>query len=72
LWLFALANEPIKEARSPDGRHSYRFRNVAVTDWAAFIITVHAPVPVHAPAHPWNTAFLLEGVAVRVTVVPFV
>jgi hypothetical protein len=26
--------------------------NVAVTEVSAFIVTVHAPVPEHAPPHP--------------------
>ena len=40
--------------------------NVAVTDRAAFIETVHVPVPVQAPDHPLN-AVVDDGVAVRVT-----
>jgi hypothetical protein len=43
--------------------------NVAVTAAAAFIVTVHGPVPVQAPLQPVNAdpAF---GVAVSVTTVP--
>lgn len=39
---------------------------VAVTVLAAFMATVHAPVPVHAPPHPAKTD-PAAGVAVRVT-----
>jgi hypothetical protein len=42
---------------------------VAVTELAAFIVTVHAPVPVHAPLQPVNVA-PAAGVAVSVTAVP--
>lgn len=48
--------------------------NVAVTDFAALIVTTHVPVPVHAPLHPANVlgGFALPplGVAVNVTTVP--
>src|SRR5216684_2353720 len=44
--------------------------NVAVTDWAAFIVTTQLPVPLHpAPLQPLN-ADPLAGVAVNVTDVP--
>ena len=43
--------------------------NVAVTEVLAAIITVHVPVPPHAPDHPPNVESAL-GVAVRVTDVP--
>jgi hypothetical protein len=43
--------------------------NVAVTDRAAAIVTVHAPVPVHAPFQPVNVE-LAFGATVRVTTVP--
>ncbi len=40
--------------------------NVAVTALAAFMVTVHEPVPVHAPLHPAK-ADPAAGVAVSVT-----
>ena len=43
--------------------------NVAVTEWAAFIVRVHAPVPVQSPDHPVKLS-PDAGVAVRVTSVP--
>jgi hypothetical protein len=43
--------------------------NVAVTALAAFSVTVHEPVPAHAPLHPVNIA-PAPGAAVRVTSVP--
>jgi len=44
--------------------------NVAVTDWAAFIVTTQLPIPVHpAPLQPVN-ADPLADVAVKVTCVP--
>ena len=43
--------------------------NIAVTDVAAFTVTVHGPVPLHAPLHPAKVDPEL-GVAVSVTVVP--
>ena len=42
--------------------------NVAVTDLAAFIVTVHVPVPVHAPLHPANEE-PVAAAAVNVTTV---
>ena len=46
--------------------------NVAVTDFAALIVTVHVVVdPLHAPPHPVN-ALVALGAAVSVTVVPAV
>ena len=42
---------------------------VAVTDWFAFIVTVHVPVPLQAPDHPAKKA-PLAGVAVSLTLVP--
>jgi hypothetical protein len=41
----------------------------AVTDWLEFRVTVHPPVPAHAPLHPVKADPGL-GVAVRVTTVP--
>lgn len=43
--------------------------NVAVTVFAASIVTMHAPVPEHAPPQPVNAFFAL-GVGVSVTTVP--
>jgi hypothetical protein len=43
--------------------------NVAVTAAAAFIVTTHGPVPVHAPLQPVNVDSP-TGVAVSVTAVP--
>src|SRR4051812_23740357 len=43
--------------------------NVAVTLFAASIVTVHAPVPVHAPAQPLNIE-PVPAAAVSVTIVP--
>ena len=40
--------------------------NVAVTAWAALIVTKHVPVPVHAPLHPANVE-APSGAAVSVT-----
>jgi hypothetical protein len=45
--------------------------NVAVTEVAAFIVTVQVPVPVQPPLQPVNVD-PAAGVAVNVTVVPFV
>jgi hypothetical protein len=46
--------------------------NVAVTDWAALIVTVHVPVPVQpAPLQPVNVE-PVAGVAVNVTAAPVV
>ena len=42
---------------------------VAVTVFAALIVTVHLPVPVHAPLHPLNTD-PEAAEAVSVTTVP--
>src|SRR3989338_7418400 len=42
--------------------------NVAVTVFAASIVTVHAPVPVHAPDHPANEE-PVAAAAVSVTTV---
>ena len=43
--------------------------NVAVTAFAASIVTMHDPVPVHAPLQPANVE-APSGVAVNVTTVP--
>jgi hypothetical protein len=42
---------------------------VAVTDWAALIVTEQVPVPVHAPLQPVKVE-PVAGVAVSVTAVP--
>ena len=42
---------------------------VAVTDFAALIVSVHAPAPLHAPLQPSNRA-PAAGVAVNVTTAP--
>lgn len=42
---------------------------MAVTLCACDIVTVHVPVPLHAPLHPAKVA-LPEGAADRVTIVP--
>jgi len=42
---------------------------VAVTTWAAFIVTVQEPLPLQAPLQPMR-AEPTAGVAVRVTAVP--
>lgn len=44
---------------------------MALTDCAAFIVTLHEPVPLHAPLHPENVE-PRAGVAVSVTVDPAV
>jgi hypothetical protein len=46
------------------------FVNEAVTDSAEVIVTVHAPVPVHAPLQPPNVE-PLAAVAVSVRLVPW-
>jgi len=43
---------------------------VAVTLFAAVMLTLHAPVPEQAPLQPVNTS-PLPGVAVRLTTVPY-
>ena len=43
--------------------------NVAVTDFAAFMVTVHAVVPVHAPLQPVKVESA-AAVAVSVTAAP--
>ena len=44
---------------------------VAVTPWFLLIVTLQvSEVPLHAPPHPTNTTFLLDGLAVRVTLLP--
>jgi hypothetical protein len=43
--------------------------NVAVTDWAVVIVTVHDPFPEHAPPHASNE-YPVPGAAVRETTVP--
>ena len=43
--------------------------NVAMTDFDPFIVTVHPPIPEHAPVQPANVE-VPSGVAVRVTLVP--
>ena len=48
---------------------SWSASNVAVTDCDAFIVTMHDPVPLHAPLHPTNVDVEF-GVAVSVTLVP--
>ncbi len=44
---------------------------VAMTDWAAFMVTVQGPVPVQTPLQPVKTESG-DGVAERVTEVPLV
>ncbi len=44
---------------------------VAVTDWAASMVTVQVPVPKQAPLQPAKTESA-DGIAVRVTKVPLV
>ena len=44
---------------------------VAVTDWAAVIVTVHVPVPLHAPLQPVKVEPVV-GAAVSVTEAPLV
>src|SRR5262245_66519682 len=46
--------------------------NVAVTDVAALIVTVHIPVPAQPPPFQPVKSEPAAGVAVNVTVVPFV
>jgi hypothetical protein len=44
---------------------------VAVTLWVLLIVTLQvSEVPLQAPPQPANTTFLLDGLAVRVTVLP--
>ncbi len=43
--------------------------NEAVTDLLLFSVTLHAPVPVHAPLHPAST-YPVPGVAAKLTTVP--
>ena len=43
---------------------------VALTDFAASMVTLHAPVPLHAPLQPANVE-LASGVAAKLTTVPF-
>ena len=44
---------------------------VAVTLWFVLIVTLQVrAVPLHAPVQPANTTFLLDGLAVRVTLLP--
>ena len=45
--------------------------NVAVTDLFALMVTVHEPVPEHAPDHPENVE-PRDAFAVNVTTVPAV
>jgi hypothetical protein len=44
--------------------------NVAVTVFAAFIVTAHDPVPAHPPPDQPAKELLVSGDAVRVTTVP--
>jgi hypothetical protein len=44
--------------------------NVAVTVFAAFIVTLHDPVPAHPPPDQPANELLVSGDAVRVTTVP--
>ena len=43
--------------------------NVAVTDWLAFMLTLHVPVPEQAPLHPLKTWPVL-GVAAKLIDAP--
>src|SRR5437867_1779540 len=45
-------------------------KKVAVTDWAALIVTMQLPVPLHPPPHQPMNADPLAGMAVKVTDVP--
>lgn len=42
---------------------------VAVTDWFEFIVTLHGPVPLHAPLQPAKVEFV-AAVGVSMTIVP--
>ena len=56
--------------RSPDVASVKTMENVPVTDRASFIVIVHVvAVPLHAPSHPLNRAWV-PGIAVSVTIVP--
>jgi hypothetical protein len=44
---------------------------LALTDWAEFMVTEQAPVPLHAPLQPANTEAAEVGVAVSATTVPW-
>ena len=55
--------------RVTDSRYESRV-NVAVTAFAASIVRVQAPLPVHAPLQPANDE-VASGVAVSVTSVPY-
>jgi hypothetical protein len=46
------------------------FPNVALTEIAAFIVTVHAPVPLHPPPDQPLNVEPADGLAVSVTAVP--
>jgi hypothetical protein len=46
--------------------------NVAVTVFAAFIVTAHNPVPAHPPPDQPAKELPVSGAAVSVTVVPLV
>jgi hypothetical protein len=43
---------------------------LALTDFAALIVTEQLPVPEHAPLQPANTDAAEEGVAASVTATP--
>ena len=52
-------------------RGEVRHLKVAVTLWVLLIVTLQvSEVPLHAPDQPAKTTFLLDGLAVRVTVLP--
>ena len=53
------------------GRGEVGHLKVAVTLWVLLIVTLQvSEVPLQAPPQPANTTFLLDGLAVRVTVLP--
>src|SRR5580765_5185039 len=54
----------------PTVRPIGRRANVAVTDWSAFIVSVHGPIPEQAPDQPVNVEPTAD-IAVSVTVAPW-
>jgi hypothetical protein len=64
-----LHEPPHRWRKAPSDRQVFLL-NVAVTDFAAVIVTVHAPVPEHAPLHPANTD-PSAALGLRFTTTPF-